>query len=184
MSNGDGAKAFGGVMACLALATLTWMLWQAQNSSTDTLERLTNQRLKAVEKQLAYLDEHTRQVTNQRLEAVESQLVYLDEHTRLVTNHRLEVVEKQYAHFEQHVEQDGHPVQVEKGKRVDERIASMLHDMRQDNIREIKDSEIRGKLMEMLREIETQFRHVHRLVQLLWQRVYEEPLPNHVGPEG
>lgn len=31
---------------------------------------------------------------------------------------------------------------------------------------------------QQLLEVETQFRHQDRLIQLLWQRTYQEPLPN------
>jgi hypothetical protein len=34
------------------------------------------------------------------------------------------------------------------------------------------------KFEESMREVETQFLHMDRLIQLLWNRVYAEPLPN------
>ena len=32
-------------------------------------------------------------------------------------------------------------------------------------------------LEQQLREVETQFRHQDRLIRLLWQRIYQEPMP-------
>ncbi len=34
-----------------------------------------------------------------------------------------------------------------------------------------------------LLEVETQFRHTDRLIQLLWQRTYNEPLPNPIAKQ-
>jgi len=59
-NNGSGAKAFGGIMAVGAMATFGWMLWQSQSSRSDTLERLTNQRLDLIENRIAKFEHHIR----------------------------------------------------------------------------------------------------------------------------
>ena len=56
--NGGAAKAFGGLAVAGALATFAWMLWQAQSSRTETLERLTNQRMKLIETGIKNMQEH------------------------------------------------------------------------------------------------------------------------------
>lgn len=145
MDNGksaaNGAKAFGGIMAVGAMATFGWMLWQAQSSRTETLERLTNQRLVLLE---------------QRIEE---------------------------AHH--HAVSPAHPVATERLAAVKTEIDTIRTRMREDDARELNDIDKRSETLtniarqsEILREIETQFRHMDRLIQLLWQRVYQEPLPN------
>tara|TARA_Y100000310_G_C20659998_1_gene804188 strand:- start:1210 stop:1635 length:426 start_codon:yes stop_codon:yes gene_type:complete len=134
VSNGNGAKAFGGLAAVAALATFAWMLWQAQSSRTETLERLTNQ--------------------------------------------RMDLIDERIQNMHSHMSLEAHSVAREWHRQVRSEMDTISHSMREDNE---ADHEVVGHMerqREALREVETQFAHMDRLIQLLWQRVYNEPLPN------
>lgn len=146
-SNGSGAKAFGGIMAIGALATFGWMLWQSQSSSTNTLERLTNQRVQNVENSIAIVNAHLDKINT-------------------------------------HALSPAHPVAIEWNKAFQREIEELRERMREDDQRELADAGKSERINEQLREIETQFRHMDRLIQLLWHRVYDEPLPDSPTPNG
>tara|TARA_Y100000310_G_scaffold198032_1_gene198058 strand:+ start:233 stop:667 length:435 start_codon:yes stop_codon:yes gene_type:complete len=134
-SNGaNGAKAFGGLAAVAALATFAWMLWQAQSSRTETLERLTNQ--------------------------------------------RMDLIDERVQNMHSHMGLEAHSVAKEWHTQVRNEIGTIQGMMRDDNEEDHKTTAHMERQREALREVETQFAHMDRLIQLLWQRVYEEPLPN------
>jgi len=122
------------IAVLIGLGGLCWILWQAQANSTETLERLTNQRLDLMEARVT--------------EAIA------------------------------HMRQDSHPVSKEWHKNLQGQITDNRSAAEDDNKRELEDAGKDEQMTEKLREIETQFRHMDRFIQLLWQRVYSEPLPN------
>ena len=140
--NGKGAVA---VMSVVTMAMFGWMLWQGQNASTQTLERLTNQRLGAMEttinRPIDRADNpirHTEAINELQTQALRND-VRSDERRQELINE-----------LQTHRDVEGHPTVVTG-------LAAM---------------------QEKLVEVETQFRHLDRLIQLLWQRTYDEPLPN------
>ena len=140
--NGKGAVA---VMSVVTLAAFGWMLWQGQNSSTETLERLTNQRLGAMEKEIhAPVDRSDNPIRH--TEAINTLQGMVHQNDNRSEERRQETI----ASLREHELIDGHPKTATKLTAMEEKLI----------------------------EVETQFRHMDRLIQLLWQRVYDEPLPN------
>lgn len=102
-----------------------------------------------------------------------------------VTNQRLAIIE-------QHTNKNDHPIwQTEAIKSIKEDVLHNDHrskERRQEMLEALQNhEEINGhpfvvtkftSLEEKLIEVETQFRHLDRFIQLLWQRTYNEPLPN------
>ncbi len=140
--NGKGAVA---VMSVVTLAAFGWMLWQGQNSSTETLERLTNQRLSAMEKEVhVSIDREDNPIRH--TEAIKTLQEMVHKNDDRSEERRQETI----ASLREHELIDGHPKAATKLTAIEENLI----------------------------EVETQFRHMDRLIQLLWQRVYDEPLPN------
>lgn len=95
-----------------------------------------------------------------------------------VTNQRLDTLDGQYDKLLHHNDQPAHAVAVEWNKALADKLADIKDQMHEDDVRELSDAGEFERFNEQLREIETQFRNMDRFIQLLWQRVYEEPLPN------
>ena len=153
MKNGKGASA---LLSLGLVGTWVFMLWQAQGTNVATLEKSQSKSVATLER-----------LTNQRLEGME-RIIYAPvdrednpiRHTEAIKTLLVEVErnntrseerrQEMLAALREHEELNGHP-------------------------------EAQSRLVaqeEKLVEVETQFRHLDRFVQLLWQRVYNEPLPN------
>ncbi len=171
------------VVMFAAIAGVGWMVWQAQNarvsaledsqtSKTETLERLTNQRLALMEERLVEAHDN---VEASRATAV-----------------KLAFMEERLAEAHKHAGLDAHPVAAEKYEALKSQIEAVRQMLQaqidvgtrerdEDNKRELVDAGNDDRVLEMLNEVETQLRNLFRFVQLLWQDQRGEPLPNNTS---
>lgn len=147
--NGKGAVA---VMSMTLIAVMMAAVWSSLDSSIEsatksvaTLERLTNQRLVAMETIVnAPIDREDNPIRH--TEAINTLQGDVDKNDTRSEERRQETV----ASLKEHESIDGHPKSAMKLTAIEEKLI----------------------------EVETQFRNLDRFVQLLWQRTYDEPLPN------
>jgi hypothetical protein len=97
---------------------------------------------------------------------------------RLLTEQRLDLADARIDKMSTHIAAEAHPVAAKWNKQLHNEIEIIRGFMREDDIRRLADAGDMKQMREALRGIETQFRNVDRFLQLLWQRVYKEPLPN------
>lgn len=95
-----------------------------------------------------------------------------------LTNQRLSLMENVISDLAEHSRAPAHPVAEERYHGIQRELTAIRVLMHEDDVRELADVGDTKAMTEKLREIETQFRHIDQFVQLLWQRVYAEPLPN------
>lgn len=147
--NGKGAAA---LLSVALIVAMLGMVWSSLDSGTGrvadsvaTLERLTDQRLAAMEA-----------VIYRPVDRIDHPIKHTESISTLQTDVR-------------HADQ-----------RSEERRQEMMHELQAHTNIEGHPHVVTGlaAIEEKLVEVETQFRHLDRLIQLLWQRTYGEPLPN------
>lgn len=97
---------------------------------------------------------------------------------RQLNDQRFDLIASQLSHAHDHERSDAHPVAAERLKAAWAAIVEIRRLMHEDDVSELSDAGSIERIREKLLEVETQFRHLDRLIQLLWEMVYGKPLPN------